>query len=303
MSSIISSAAINSRKSWISRLNELASTSFENASNIIESIISEEFNAGIAAISDHLRLCGDIPESFSHDSTEEKLYSKYTDTILSETFKFLGLRSIVLRERGDSADVECFADNFSFVADAKAFRLSRTAKNQKDFKIQALDGWKRGKPFAMVVCPIYQLPRNASQIYQQAIAKNVCVFTYSHLSVLARFASISTKKRSEELLHAIFNSISELNTSKDPNNYWMQINRTMLSFDDSIRALWQVEKQASLDSIVIAKEIALDFIAEERARVMSMSHEQAIVALIRLHKFESKIQTITSVTDSGILEI
>jgi hypothetical protein len=43
----------------------------------------------------------------------------------------------------------------SAIADAKAFRLSRTAKNQKDFKIQAMDSWKRGKPFAMVVCPIY----------------------------------------------------------------------------------------------------------------------------------------------------
>ena len=29
---------------------------------------------------------------------------------------------------------------YSLVADAKAFRLSRTAKNQKDFKVQAMDG-------------------------------------------------------------------------------------------------------------------------------------------------------------------
>jgi type II restriction enzyme len=89
---------------------------------------------------DHLRLCGNIPESYAHDSSEEKLYSKYTDCLLSEIFKFIGLRSIILKERSDTADVEAFAKNYSFVADAKSFRLSRTAKNQKDFKIQAMDG-------------------------------------------------------------------------------------------------------------------------------------------------------------------
>ncbi len=73
---------------------------------------------------------------------------------------------------------------YSFVADAKVFRLSRTAKNQKDFKIQAMDNWKFGKPFAMVVCPLYQIPSKNSQIYQQASARNVCIFSYSHLAVL-----------------------------------------------------------------------------------------------------------------------
>ena len=72
------------------------------------------------------------------------------------------LKSLVLSERGDADDVEDFAKQYSFVADAKAFRLSRTAKNQKYFKIQAMDNWKKGKPHAMVVCPIYQLPNRSS---------------------------------------------------------------------------------------------------------------------------------------------
>ena len=54
------------------------------------------------------------------------------------------LKSLVLSERGDADDVEDFAKQYSFVADAKAFRLSRTAKNQKYFKIQAMDNWKKG---------------------------------------------------------------------------------------------------------------------------------------------------------------
>ena len=87
----------------------------------------------------HLRLCGAMPENYGHDTSEEKLYSKYTDVVIHEAYSFMGFNSLVLRERADVADVECVSNDYSFVADAKTFRLSRTAKNQKDFKVQAMD--------------------------------------------------------------------------------------------------------------------------------------------------------------------
>jgi len=34
---------------------------------------------GVPSLIDHLRLCGNIPESYGHDTSEEKLYSKYTE--------------------------------------------------------------------------------------------------------------------------------------------------------------------------------------------------------------------------------
>ena len=132
--------------------------------------------------------------------SEEKLYSKYTDVVIHEAYLSMGFNSIVLKERADVADVECVNKEYSFVADAKAFRLSRTAKNQKDFKIQAMDGWKHGKPYAMVVCPVYQLPSRSSQIYQQAGARSVCIGTYTHLAVLSRYAEIRSRSRAMELL-------------------------------------------------------------------------------------------------------
>jgi len=95
-----------------------------------------------------------------------------------------------------------------------------------------MDGWKRGKPYAMVVCPIYQLPRKTSQIYQQAIARNVCIFTYSHLA--------------------------------------------MLGFSKNVEDLWKTEKQAAIESIAIAKEEALIYLAKEREKIMRMSHEEAL---------------------------
>lgn len=59
---------------------------------------------------DHARFCGVIPESYGHDSSEEKLYSKYTDVLLAVAFRALEFDALVLTERAGVADVEVFAD-------------------------------------------------------------------------------------------------------------------------------------------------------------------------------------------------
>ena len=208
MTKIISDKAIERRNIWVDKIDKIDGH-FASNSRIIEEELSKELTTnGVSGLLDHLRLCGNIPESYGHDTSEEKQYSKYTDALLSFAYKAIGLKSLVITERADVADVEGFGKDFSFVADAKAFRLSRTAKNQKDFKVQAMDRWKHGKPYAMVVCPIYQLPSKNSQIYQQAITRNVCVFTYSHLSLLVRYANEVSNSKSEDLLHEIFKNYS-----------------------------------------------------------------------------------------------
>jgi type II restriction enzyme len=303
MKKIISDVALVRRAYWVGELRKL-SGDFGGDSNRLEKELSKEIEAqGVSALIDHLRLCGDIPESYAHDSSEEKLYSKYTDALLSEAFRAIGMKSLILKERADAADVEAFAKAYSFVADAKAFRLSRTAKNQKDFKVQAMDRWKRGKPYAMVVSPIYQLPTKSSQIYEQASTRNVCLFTYSHLAVLVAFSSLEGTAKTEKLLHKVFQTIPALNPSKDASAYWLAVNGAMLSFSKKIEALWKIEKQAALESIVAAKEEALTFLAQERESIMRMSHDEALRELVRVHKIESRINVIKSLTDNDIFGI
>ena len=90
----------------------------------VEAGLSEEVsNKGLSALLNHLRLCSAIPESYGHDTSEEKLYSKYTDALISVTYRFMGLNSLVLTERADAADVEAVAQDYSFVADAKVLGL------------------------------------------------------------------------------------------------------------------------------------------------------------------------------------
>ena len=303
MTKIISNTAIKRREYWIEEIRNL-SGNFGNDTEKLEKELEEEIaKNGISALIDHLRLCGNIPESYGHDTSEEKLYSKYTDCLLSLAYTELGLKSIVLKERADAADVEAFAKDYSFVADAKAFRLSRTAKNQKDFKVQAMHGWKRGKPYAMVVCPIYQLPTSSSQIYQQATTQNVCVFSYSHLALLLSYSQKEGQTKAQKLLRKIFETIPTLNPSKNAIDYWSAINKSILSFSKKIEPLWNIEKGVATESIAIAKEEALTFLAQEREKIMRMSHKEALEELIKVHKIDSKMKTINGISDNGLFTI
>jgi hypothetical protein len=303
MTKVISDRAVKRRQYWVDEIRKLSGNFGVDTDRLEKELEEETSKSGISALIDHLRLCGNIPESYGHDTSEEKLYSKYTDCLLSLSYITLGLKSLVLKERADAADVEAFAKGYSFVADAKSFRLSRTAKNQKDFKIQAMDGWKRGKPHAMVVCPIYQLPNTSSQIYQQATTRNVCIFTYSHLALLLTYSEVEGKIKSQQLLKKIFKTIPALNPSKNATEYWLPINRTMLSFSKKIENLWNIEKEAATQSISIAKEEALTFLAQEREKIMQMSHEEALKELIKVHKIENKIKIVQSISDNGLFEI
>lgn len=131
---------------------------------------------------------GTIPEVIEHDSTEEKLYSKASDIVLARCFRELGMASRALDERADSADIIAKSRagyNYSLVADAKCFRLSRTAKNQKDFKVSNLSDWRGSEnEYAVLVAPYFRYPQNTSQIYSKALENNVCLLTWEHISIM-----------------------------------------------------------------------------------------------------------------------
>src|SRR6266702_7187037 len=134
----------------------------------------------------HLDHAGVIPERFDHDSSEEKLFAKYCDYLLALSWSLLGIQSQAILERTDAADVIGHEGTYKVVGDAKAFRLSRTAKNQKDFKVEALDKWRKGAEFACLVCPLYQYPGHTSHIYLQASTYNVTLLSYTHFAFLLR---------------------------------------------------------------------------------------------------------------------
>jgi HindIII restriction endonuclease len=189
------------------------------------------------------------------------------------------------------------------VADAKAFRLSRTAKNQKDFKVAAMHTWKYGKPFAMIICPLYQLPSTKSQIYQQASERNVCIFSYAHLIVLLRLRTLIGESKTLELLHRVFLVVASMNPSQDAGFYWSVINLEMFGFTKKTQAIWNLEKENAGQALSLLKHEALTHLAQERERIMRMSRTAAITELLKANQLDSRIKVISKVSSNLLFEV
>lgn len=289
------------REYWVAELAKV-SESFGNAtSKMIEGLRAEIASDGKAALLDHLRICGAMPEQYAHDSSAEKRYSKYTDAVICEAFASIGLGSTVITARADAADVQASSGGYSLVADAKAFRLSRTAKNQKDFKIQAMDGWRGKLDFATVVCPIYQLPSRTSQIYQQAISRNVCILSYSHLAALVGLGMRAGSLHATKGLGAVLKTVSLLHPSKSASDYWTGINKALIDCLGTNADLWREEKTASLEGLAVVKEESLAFLRMERDRLLGLSHREALDALMRFAGIDSRIAQVNRVTMGALL--
>ena len=238
-----------------------------------------------------------IPEKVPHDSTVEKLFAKTADIILCECFRRLGLQASVLQERADSADV--FGSSpiygYSFAADAKTFRLSRTAKNQKDFKVSALSQWRGNADFALLVCPYFQYPRKESQIYKQALDSNVCLLSWEHLHFLLQN---QIQENSNIDLTPIWNTSFQISRKtlhadiKKRQNF-LKADREIfcsaagLHWEDWKQALCRFQAGLRLRS---GQEIK--FWEEKITEIRNYSKEQAIEELLNTLKIELKIAVI-----------
>lgn len=109
--------------------------------------------------------------------------------------------------------------------------------------------------------------------------------------------------KAAELLYQIFKIIPALNPSKRANDYWLTVNKTILDFSNVLNELWKIEKMASIEAIMVAKNEGLKFLAAEREKIMRMTHDEALKELIKLSKIESKIKIIESIKDNGLFEI
>ena len=273
------------RTDEISPIVEIAES--EDAFDILEKEFAEITKT---ALSSNLLECGIIPELLEHDSSEEKLWAKYCDILLAQTLTHLSIPAEVLRARGDSADVFGRTHEYSIVGDAKAFRLSRTAKNQKDFKIQALNDWRKSNTYACLVSPLYQYPRRISQIYEQAIERNVTLLSYIHLKFLLDYAD----GKNMDPLWCIG---SELPTSKNARQYWEAIDKTACEITDKSEMSLGDYKQKAIDKTKQLGKEGIDYWETRVATYKNLSQKEAVARLIKAEKVETKIQTIKKAID------
>jgi type II restriction enzyme len=242
-----------------------------------------------------LEQIGTIPESIDHDSTEEKLFAKASDAVLSRTFREIGFKSTVLKDRADSADVQVESPfyGYTMVADAKAFRMSRTAKNQKDFKVVALSGWRKDADYAVLCSPYFHYPRTQSQIYAQSIDHNVCLLSWEHLLFMVR----NGIREDQNLNLSLFWNFSEIYShtviaAERKKCFLGEYNDSVLATINYEKSDFSMLLEEQIRKMSNRGAIEKEYWEKEKETILAYSKEEAIKELVKSRKIDEKIQQI-----------
>ena len=243
---------------------------------------------------------GSIPEDIGHDSTEEKLYAKVSDILLAKSLIEMNLEATVLTQRADCADVvaQSHYHRYSLVGDAKAFRLSRTARNAKDYKVNSMAIWKGDSEYAVLVCPYFQYPKSNSQIYKEALSGNIALFSWEYLYILLKEG---IRESSAVNLSALWNQsgiISKTTTVSNSKSCFLNQQNQNISKILKITPEKFYEYFNSVKELIVERgNTEIQYYEQEIERVKQLNREEAIAELLRNLKLESKIATIRGFID------
>jgi hypothetical protein len=245
-----------------------------------------------------------IPEKYGHDSSEEKLYAKASDALVTAIFRHFGLTTRVLDERGDAADVigQSSHHNYSFVADSKVFRLSRTAKNQKDFKVSSMAQWKGDNDYATVVCPLYQYPSTSSAIFAQSLNYNVALLSFEHLIFLQNHNAVESKNKNFSKLFNYPSLVSNRITHSERKKaapLMSALNEIVCDLAETTIDVWESFKEEFKAHLSTRAKEERAYWEGQKSRFKKMSRSEAIAELILMAKIESKIDLISSYIDNN----
>ena len=267
---------------------------FNESSEYIQKKI---FNLTKKEIIPLLKNIGIIPESISHDSSEEKLFAKVADILLAKAFHEIGFFSSVNKERANCADVVAKSNihKYTLIGDAKAFRLSRTAKNQKDFKVKSMDDWRGDNNFSVLVCPLYQYPKSKSQIYGQALDGNVCLLSWEHLVLFLENNVKETKNFSLDKIWNISQLLAEevTVTNKNKNtNFHETGNKIIQEHVGLNKKIFNDVFKICRDSTIHRSKDEIKFWKNKIEEIKQYTKEKAIEELIKAMKINEKILAI-----------
>jgi len=272
--------------------NESQQSDFRAASDHLEDVV---FGMTRAEFIPLITQIGIIPEDIPHDSSEEKLFAKCADIVLAKAFQELGLHSSVNRERANCADIVARSAShaYSLVGDAKAFRLSRTAKNQKDFKVKSMVDWRGDHDFAVLVCPYYQYPRATSQIFGQALNGRVMLFSWEHLAFLLENNVAETNDFSLGGIWDLTRILARGISIEDRDlSYLEKQNARICKYLGFHVDLLKASFSKCRSAVIERGGVEIKYWEDEKAAVQNMSRDEAIAGLIEARKLNEKILSI-----------
>lgn len=278
-------------------ISDCSGLSFTDATTRLQERI---FALNRANIIELVSQIGAIPEEIGHDSKEEKLYTKVSDILLAKSLIEMNLEAQVLTQRADCADViaQSHYHKYSLVGDAKAFRLSRTARNAKDYKVTSMDKWRGDCNYSVLVCPYFQYPQKNSQIYKEALDGNISLFSWEYLYILLKEG---IKESHSVNLSQLWNQSEIIGKDTTVSNSKRCFLPEQNSNIAAILNISDVDFYSYFDDvkkiIVERGNIEIEYYEQEIERVKGLNREDAIAELLISMKLDSKIATIHNFID------
>ncbi len=146
-----------------------------------------------------------------------------------------------------------------------------------------MDDWRRNNTFALLVAPLYQFPQKSSQIYSQAVERNVTLLSYAHLRFLLRHAQ---GKPIVPLLER------KSPSSNNSSNYWSQLDFTILEITQAKEETLQQFKDEDKNYAIEIGKQAIQYWQKHIESYQRLTHAQAVEKLIQSQKIPQRIQSI-----------
>ena len=184
---------------------------------------------------------------------------------------------------------------YTLIADAKSFGLSRTAKNQKDFKVTALSNWRGDNDYAVLCSPYFQYPALNSQIYSQALTHNVCLLSWEHWIFMIKQGMKEDENFSLATVWNFSESFSgQVLVSNIKRNFLPLFNEFIASLLNVDSKVFDKVLNAQILTIKKRGNIEKAYWIEEITRIKNYSREKAINELIKALKIYEKLNQIDS---------
>lgn len=239
---------------------------------------------------------GFIPEAYDHDSSEEKVYAKAMDALVATALRRMGYDARVTDERANAADViaRCEDDaGNSTVLDAKAFRLSRTALNPKDYKIEALNTWRKEERYACLVGPIAGFPEGKSRLYDESVRFDVTLLTFSHLRFLLEHGVSQCAD-----LRAVWEASSALADGAEKGlhaaEYWPVVDAAVAAASGAAVTVWRKSRRGYLGALMRVANQQIDYYEQQRRELAELPKEALLAIAVEALKLDAKIEQIAS---------
>lgn len=266
---------------------------------------------------DLLMISGFIPDLYANDSSEETLYTKLIEVLVSEWAIRMGCTGECIKTKSDYEDVKITISDKIIVCDAKSFRLSRSQKapNPKDMvKPDAFREWAaryENSCGGLVTYPSTHDWKKGSVVYRDCSNKDnpILILSYRHLAFLLHYKNSFSPDALLTLWDyaTLFPAPLANQGAGNKAPYWTKIKEAMLSItnvDSGDFDSYFEKADANIQTCIADyRKIITDLRKKRKEEIRNAVNSETDIAILKKQLTELRIKVETHDLDTAVNRI